>query len=109
MSGPSPATAQPALASPVRRPRISYLTAQKLWGVAFVLPVLLLFLGFRLYPMLRAIEISFQKYDLLSEPRWVGLDNYVFMFSNERVLNSFKVTAIFIVGQTVPLVLIALI
>jgi multiple sugar transport system permease protein len=109
MSGQSPATARPALASPTRRPRVSYITAQKLWGVAFVLPVLLLFLGFRLYPMLRAIEISFQRYDLLSEPRWVGLDNYVFMFSNERVLNSFKVTAIFIVGQTVPLVLIALI
>jgi ABC-type sugar transport system permease subunit len=109
MSGQSPVTAPPALASPARRPRISYLTAQKLWGVAFVLPVLLLFLGFRLYPMLRAVEISFQRYDLLSEPRWVGLDNYVFMFSNERVLNSFKVTAIFIVGQTIPLVLIALV
>jgi len=95
--------------SSVRRPRITYITAQKLWGVAFVLPVLLLFLGFRLYPMLRAVEISFQRYDLLSPPRWVGLDNYVFMFSNERVLNSFKVTAIFIVGQTIPLVLVALV
>jgi hypothetical protein len=39
----------------------------------------LLFLGFRLYPMLRAVEISFQRYDLLTEPRWVGLDNYIFM------------------------------
>jgi ABC-type sugar transport system permease subunit len=81
---------------------------QKVWGLLFVLPVLLLFLGFRLYPMLRAIEISFQKYDLLSTPRWVGLDNYAFLFSNERVLNSFKVTGIFIVGQTIPMVLLAL-
>jgi ABC-type sugar transport system permease subunit len=90
------------------RPRLSYRTTQKVWGVLFVLPVLLLFLGFRLYPMGRAIEISFQKYDLLTKPQWVGLDNYTFLFSNERVLNSFKVTAIFIVGQTIPLVLIAL-
>jgi multiple sugar transport system permease protein len=109
MAGQVPAAARSSLATSVRRPRITYITAQKLWGVAFVLPVLLLFLGFRLYPMLRAVEISFQKYDLLSPPRWVGLDNYVFMFSNERVLNSFKVTAIFIVGQTVPLVLVALV
>ncbi|HEV8635403.1 MAG TPA: sugar ABC transporter permease [Chloroflexota bacterium] len=87
---------------------LSYRTMQKVWGLLFVLPVLLLFLGFRLYPMLRAIEISFQKYDLLSTPRWVGLDNYAFLFSNERVLNSFKVTGIFIVGQTIPMVLLAL-
>ena len=109
MAGGAPATARSSLTSSVRRPRITYITAQKLWGVAFVLPVLLLFLGFRLYPMLRAVEISFQRYDLLTPPRWVGLDNYVFMFSNERVLNSFKVTGIFIVGQTVPLVLVALV
>lgn len=109
MAGGLPATAHASPASSIRRPRITYITAQKLWGVAFVLPVLLLFLGFRLYPMLRAVEISFQRYDLLTPPRWVGLDNYVFMFSNERVLNSFKVTGIFIVGQTVPLVLVALV
>ena len=109
MAGGAPATARSSPAASVRRPRITYITAQKLWGVAFVLPVLLLFLGFRLYPMIRAVEISFQRYDLLTPPRWVGLDNYVFMFSNERVLNSFKVTGIFIVGQTVPLVLVALV
>lgn len=102
-------TNPPAVVAAAWRPRISYLTAQKIWGVLFVLPVLLLFLGFRLYPMLRAVEISFQKYDLLSEPRWIGLDNYIFIFTNERVLNSFRVTALFIVGQTVPLVLIALV
>ena len=92
-----------------RRPTLRYTTIQKIWGVLFVLPVLVLFVGFRLYPMLRAIEISFQKYDLLSTPRWVGLDNYSFLFSNQRVLNSFKVTGVFIVGQTVPLVVGALI
>ena len=109
MAGQFPVTARPSVTPSVRRLTLSYMTTQKLWGFAFVLPVLLLFLGFRLYPMLRAVEISFQRYDLLSEPRWVGLDNYVFMFSNERVLNSFKVTAVFIVGQTIPLVLIALV
>ncbi len=88
--------------------RLSYRAVQQIWGALFVLPVLLLFLVFRLYPMFLAVQISFQKYDLLTPPRWVGLDNYAFIFSNERVLNSFKVTGIFIVGQTVPLVLCAL-
>ena len=93
----------------VRRLRFTYRTAQQAWGIAFVLPVLLLFLGFRLYPMLRAAEISFQRYDLLTPPRWIGLDNYVFIFTNDRVLNSFRVTLLFVVGQTIPLVLVALV
>jgi ABC-type sugar transport system permease subunit len=96
-----------ALTSVARRPRLSYLAVQNLWGVIFLLPVLLLFLGFRLYPMIRAVEISFERYDLISPPRWVGLDNYVFLFSNERVLNSFRVTGLFVLGQTIPLVLLA--
>jgi ABC-type sugar transport system permease subunit len=100
-----------ALPSPsvAERGRLSYLAVQKLWGIFFLLPVLLLFLGFRLYPMLRAVEISFQRYDLISSPRWVGLDNYSYVLSNERVLNSFRVTGLFVVGQTIPLVLVALI
>ncbi len=49
MPDPFPATVQPVMASSfgTRRPRISYRTAQKVWGVLFILPVLLLFLGFR--------------------------------------------------------------
>ena len=102
----SPATPARSLALP--RLRLTYRTMQKVWGFLFVLPVLLLFLGFRLYPMLRAVVMSFQKYDLISEPRWIGLDNYRFLATNERVLNSFKVTGVFLVGQTIPLVLVAL-
>ncbi len=109
MTGQSPITTPVAARSVVMRsPRLTYRTTQKIWGFIFVSPVLLLFLAFRLYPMLRAIVMSFQKYDLLTPPRWVGWDNYAFLFSNERVLNSFKVTGIFLVGQTIPLVLVAL-
>ena len=98
----------PAQSLTLPRLRLTYRTMQKVWGFLFVLPVLLLFLGFRLYPMLRAVVMSFQKYDLISPPRWIGLDNYRFLASNERVLNSFKVTGVFLVGQTIPLVLVAL-
>jgi ABC-type sugar transport system permease subunit len=98
----------PARSLTLPRVRLTYRTMQKVWGFLFVLPVLLLFLGFRLYPMLRAVVMSFQKYDLISPPHWIGLDNYRFLATNERVLNSFKVTGVFLVGQTIPLVLVAL-
>ena len=66
MPGQSPVTTPVTAACPVtiRRPRLTYRTTQKMWGFIFVSPVLLLFLVFRLYPMLRAIVMSFQKYDL---------------------------------------------
>jgi ABC-type sugar transport system permease subunit len=105
---PVTSPAAPARSLTLPRLRLTYRTMQKVWGFLFVLPVLLLFLGFRLYPMLRAVVMSFQKYDLISEPRWIGLDNYRFLATNERVLNSFKVTGVFLVGQTIPLVLVAL-
>ncbi len=93
----------------VRHRGLSYATKQNLWGYFFVLPILFLFLAFRLYPMISAIMISLQKYDLLSKPRWIGLDNYRFLLSDERVRNSFRVTGVFLVGQTVPMILAALV
>lgn len=96
-----------ALARSARR-GITYRIHQQIWGGIFVLPVVLLFVVFRLYPMLDAIVLSFQHYDLLTPPRWIGLANYQFLLSNDEVRISFRVTAQFIVMETVPLVVLAL-
>ena len=39
--------------------------------------------AFYVYPMLASLYFSFTHYDLLSEPRWVGLANYRFMFTSD--------------------------
>lgn len=91
------------------RQTLSYRTRQKLWGVLFVLPVVALFCVFRLYPMLSAIVLSFERYDLLTRPTWIGLANYDFLLSNDQVRTSFRVTAEFLVLETVPLVVLALV
>jgi multiple sugar transport system permease protein len=38
---------------------------------------------FYLYPMVATLYYSFTHYDIFSSPRWVGLDNYRFMFTND--------------------------
>ena len=48
----------------------------RLWGMAFVLPTLLFFAVFKYGPMVWAIELSFNSYDMVSQPHFVGLDNY---------------------------------
>lgn len=88
--------------------RLTYRTRQQIWGITFVLPVVLLFVVFRLYPMLSAIVLSFESYDLISKPRWIGLLNYQFLFSNDQVLTSFRVTGEFVLLETIPLVILSL-
>ncbi|MFZ1427912.1 MAG: sugar ABC transporter permease [Geminicoccaceae bacterium] len=44
----------------------------------FLLPALLFFVGYQVYPILRVVWISFTDYQFLTNapPNWVGLDNY---------------------------------
>ena len=50
-------------------------TKSVLWGYFFVLPSLLMFLIFSLYPMVDSIVLSFQRLRLTGR-EWVGLQNY---------------------------------
>ena len=48
--------------------------------------------------------LSFNHYDLLSSPRWVGLANYHYMFNlDPQFWTSVKNTLIWMVGIAVPL------
>ncbi|WP_018931251.1 carbohydrate ABC transporter permease [Gracilibacillus lacisalsi] len=72
-------------------------------GFSFISPWLIGFLGFIVGPMLASLYFSFTDYDLLSAPTWIGLDNYINMFTNdERFIQALKVTFIFVFGS-VPL------
>jgi multiple sugar transport system permease protein len=68
-------------------------------GVAglFLLPALLGFLVFFLYPTLRGIYLSFTSYDLLSPPQWIGLDNFTKLWHDPLFWNALKVTFEYVV------------
>ncbi|SHN22539.1 carbohydrate ABC transporter membrane protein 1, CUT1 family [Gracilibacillus kekensis] len=72
-------------------------------GFAFIAPWLIGFLGFIIGPMIASLYFSFTNYDLLSAPSWIGLDNYINMFTNDdRFWKAIRVTLIFVFGS-VPL------
>jgi multiple sugar transport system permease protein len=50
-------------------------------GYVFLSPWLLGLLGITALPTLYSLYLSFTDYDLLQPPRWIGLDNYVRMFT----------------------------
>lgn len=66
--------------------------ATNIWGYLFISPWLVGFLWFMLIPMIFSLYYSFTKYDLFSAPQWVGFENYIKLFQDEKMITSFLVT-----------------
>lgn len=72
-------------------------------GYLFILPWIIGFLAFTCIPFICLIYFSFTRYDLLSSPRWVGLQNYITIFTNDpKFLTSLKVTFQYVIAA-IPL------
>ncbi len=78
--------------SPRRRPRGDGRIA-----IAFLLPVLVGFAVFYLYPAIRGTWFSLTDWNLLSEPNFVGLKNYATLIHDPLFWNSLKVTGYYVV------------
>jgi multiple sugar transport system permease protein len=89
-------------AGPSARPfwRFGYHTRVSLWGVAFVLPTLLFFAVFKYGPMLWAIELSFNSYDMVSTPQFVGFENYRALLADPVFRETLVNTLFYIAGST---------
>jgi multiple sugar transport system permease protein len=69
--------------------------------LSFLAPVLIGIAVFFLYPLVSAVYFSFTKFDLLSVPEWVGLDNYRRMAGDPNLLQSIRNT-LWMVAVFVP-------
>jgi multiple sugar transport system permease protein len=67
-------------------------------GYAFVFPTYLGYIAFVIGPIFAAIGLSFFKYDLLSSPQFIGLDNYAYMLDDPRLQQVFLNTLLFSIG-----------
>jgi len=61
-------------------------------GLYFVLPTLIIYGIFLIYPMITAFHYSFFKWNLLSEKKYVGLSNFAKMINDKRFWNSYVTT-----------------
>jgi len=78
------------------------LNKEALIGYLFILPSLIGFAIFFAYPAARAVYISFLDWNLLTEARYVGLDNYRTLFDDKRFWDSLQVTVLY-VAWNIPL------
>ncbi len=61
---------------------VSLATRQAVWGYTLIAPMLLGMLFFFYLPLGASFLIGFTKWDVLTPPQWVGLDNYTHLFKN---------------------------
>ena len=76
---------------------------QRWSGLLFIAPWLITFLWFTLGPFIASIFLSFTNYRFIGLPTWIGLDNYVRLFTDDAkfirsVINTLYYTAVHVPG-----------
>ncbi|WP_157971033.1 carbohydrate ABC transporter permease [Pseudogemmobacter bohemicus] len=72
------------------------------------MPALLILAIFRFLPMLEAFYLSFTDYDLISPPRWVGLQNFIDLTQDPLFLKSVQVSLIYVSCSVIPVIPLSL-
>ncbi len=75
---------------------------EALWGYLFLLPNILGFLAFNLFPLLFAIGMSFTRWDLIAPPTFVGLSNYEKLFLEDESFRIAVKNTVFFTVLSVP-------
>ncbi|MFE5409060.1 carbohydrate ABC transporter permease [Microbacterium sp. NPDC056569] len=80
---------------------------ETLAGYGFLIPWLLGFFGLTLIPMAYSLYLSFTSYNIFSPPKWIGLDNYIRMFTTDPAfIQSAQITLVYVLVGT-PIMLAA--
>lgn len=98
---------RPAGAGGVSRPgaRRSH-RKRTLTALVYVLPAAAVYIGFTVWPALNTVYLSFLDWDGILPPRWVGLANYVDVFTEPLLFSSIAHALVLIVFFSfVPIVL----
>ena len=61
----------------------------------FILPTYILFILFVLIPLFQAFDISFQKYNILGNSKYIGFKNYLKLFDDSRLIVMYSNTIFF--------------
>lgn len=76
-------------------------------GYIFILPTLIFFTLFLIYPIISAFRLSMVEWNLLAPKVFVGFKNYVKMFGDQRLLNSYLRTLHFSAVSVVAINILA--
>ncbi len=87
---------------------IKFHKKQNVAGVLFLAPAAIILLVFLGYPVYLVLSTSLTNSDLLTQPKWVGLNNYLSIFTSRDFLNALMVTVKFVIAASIPIFVISL-
>ena len=70
------------------RNRISEKARNNINGFLFALPWIIGFLCFSVYPLMTSFYYSFTEFNPITHPKWIGLDNFLYIFKDPLVYKS---------------------
>lgn len=97
------ATASAIIGKPAGRHRSTARRRENLYGYLFLTPWLIGFLGLFVGPGLASLYLSLTKYDVISPPQFIGLKNYVDMFTTDDLFWPSLWRTFYFAGLGVPL------
>lgn len=100
------ALAQPQV-HPPRRKRMSRKARRNtFWGVVFALPWLIGLAVFQVGPILASLYYSFTEFNAIQSPKWVGLSNYITMFTSDPLVKIGIYNTLYFAIVSIPLAII---
>ncbi|MFI5010774.1 MAG: carbohydrate ABC transporter permease [Hyphomicrobiales bacterium] len=105
-AGTLPAGDTRRAAARARRSKLTPAQLENRTAYLFLLPWFIGLITVTIGPVLVSLYLSFTRYNVLRPPRWIGLDNYVEMFTEDPQFWAAARVTFFYVGWSVPLVLV---
>src|SRR5687768_12586651 len=68
-----------------RSPGLSPTRREAIEGFLYITPWIIGFLVFTLGPMVASLYLSFTRYNILRPPTFIGLENYIIIFTRDRL------------------------
>jgi multiple sugar transport system permease protein len=99
-----------AVYSAIRRSRIGRRISDNLVAYGFMAGGIICFALFSWYPLVRGVILSFQQVNFVTDPEWVGLDNFETLFSDPLFWTAWRNTLMFtalalLLGYFLPLLI----
>lgn len=91
------------IAAPVRKAGLRGMRRREaIEGYLYISPWLIGFLVFSFGPMLASLYLSFTNYNIIKDPSFIGIDNYIFIMTKDRLFwTALERTALYAVASVI--------
>ncbi len=84
-------------------PKGDLFRGDRLWGILFIMPLMIGLVIFLLVPLLRSAYLGFTNFNVLEAPHFIGVRNYLDLFQKDRMFQKAFLNTLLFTAGLVPL------